>query len=78
MSKILSFIKNEPVVVLTGFINAGIEFAVQVGFKLSPDVRASILALSLAVVALLTRNVVTPTSSVPPTPAASQENTPGA
>ncbi len=61
MSKIVSFLRNEPVVVLTGFINAGIELAVNLGFHLTPGVQASILTVSLAVVALVTRSQVTPT-----------------
>lgn len=63
MKTILAFIKNEPVVVLTGFINAGIELAVNLGLHLSAGVRSAILALSLAIVALVTRNQVTPTDS---------------
>lgn len=60
MKAILNFLKNEPVVVLTGFINAGIEVAVNLGFHLSPGVQAAILTFSLAVVALITRQQVTP------------------
>lgn len=65
MNKIISFIKHEPVVVLAGFVDAALTVVVNLGFHLTPDQRSAINGLALAIVALVTRQFVSPTSSGP-------------
>jgi len=60
MSKIIRFIKSEPVIILAGLVNAGIELAVELGLHLTAGQRVAILTFSLAIVSVVTRQQVTP------------------
>ena len=62
-------LKEEPAAIM-GVIQTALVVIVLFGFKLSPQQSAGILALSAAVLALITRKMVTPSAKLPKPPAA--------